>query len=69
MLYEQRISELEQLLEKGSRSDSGRHTTVTALEKDLQAAREQHRKRQQDLQSTIDSLKEEITRLKHKAAG
>jgi len=69
-MYEQRIEELEGLVtSKGDKSESNRHTTVAALEKDLAAAREQHRKKQQEQQSAIDSLREEVSRLKHKSAG
>ena len=68
-LYEQRIDELESQLTSGQRSESNRHTTVSALEKDLQSAREQHRKRQHELQTVIDGMNQEITKLKHHKAG
>ncbi|XP_067947622.1 centrosomal protein of 162 kDa-like [Watersipora subatra] len=68
-LYEQRIEELEKGQSRGDKSNVNRHTTVYALEKDLQAAKEQHKKKQNDLQLTIDSLREELTRLQQKDAA
>lgn len=69
MVYEQRIYELESQQTGGHRSESSRHMTVSALENDLQSAREQHRKRQHEQQNVIDSLNQEIAKLKHHKAG
>lgn len=69
VLYEQRIEELERGASREPKPSSDRHTTLAALERDLQAAKEQHRKRVSDLQSTIDSLHGEIAKLRHKSAG
>lgn len=71
IVYEQRIASLEEEMAKSSKPPSGtsRHSTVSALEKELEAAKEQHRRRLNEQQDVIVELRNEIETLKRKDSG
>lgn len=65
MQYEERIAELEKLpLEGLPREGDHPHTSISALEKELEAVRERYRKQIVEMSSEINRLNDN---LKHKS--
>jgi len=68
-MYEQRILDLEADVSKVVASKGPTATTLSSLQKDLEACRDQYKKKLADQQAVIDSLRDRLNKKERKDAG